>query len=256
MTDEIIKSGLLVAYADDELDSEQRRVVESALESDENLVIELKKLKETGSILRSALETTHEKAPEHIAHKILQLDAATDTQKHPGSSPTFIEKILKLIYASIGIFKNPRYITLGGTFASGLLCAVLVSNITSLDFSSKDDNFVIVSSGVTRGGASEELSFILPSAVQEEAVIFDEGTLLEGKSFRLSWRSPIDGVITVFEVNNQIRKEVFTQTIQAGESLKMPQLVVTDQSYLQLQIEVSNTSTIITNNLRFKISPR
>ena len=74
MADIIVDDGLLVAYADNQLDSEQRKLVEKALQRSESLRLKLNKFNTSGAILRANLDVGQEVIPDHIRHRILMLD--------------------------------------------------------------------------------------------------------------------------------------------------------------------------------------
>ena len=220
MADIIVDDGLLVAYADNQLDSEQRELVEKALQSSESLRLKLNKFNTSGAILRANLDVGQEVIPDHIRHRILMLDQQIKKERI-----------------------RPRIETEDFTRDNGVLEIPAFLRTSTVEESSLLFSF----SGI---------DILEPSVFQNDVEIPNFGTITPNDSFSIVWASPLDGDFSIFEITGDNRKLLFSGKALDGSFLDVPPLVrVSAQSELKLEIKVKNSeeTVIITKEIRLKV---
>ena len=223
MADLIVDDGLLVAYADNQLDSEQRELVEKALQRSESLRLKLNKFKTTGAILRANLDAGQEVIPDHIKHRILMLDQRIKKERVKRSSES--EDIIRID----GFLELPAFLS---------------------RISSEDTNAYSYSEVWEIDDSAEQ-----PIVVQNDIEITNFGSIVQNDRFSIIWVSPVDGDFSVFEMITDDRKLLFSGKASAGSLINVPPIIiVSDQVELKLEIDVRNKNKkkIVTQNITLK----
>jgi len=240
MADIIVDDGLLVAYADNQLDSEQRELVEKALQKSESLRLKLNKFKTTGAMLRANLDAGQEVIPDHIKHRILMLDQRIKKERVKRSSESEdiirIDGFLELPALSEDIFRIDGFLEL----------PAFLSRI-----SSEDTNAYSYSEVWEIEDSAEQ-----PIVVQNDIEITNFGSIVQNDRFSIIWVSPVDGDFSVFEMITDDRKLLFSGKASAGSLINVPPIIiVSDQVELKLEIDVRNKNKkkIVTQNITLKI---
>ena len=224
MADIIVDDGLLVAYADNQLDSEQRELVEKALQRSESLRLKLNKFKTTGAMLRANLDAGQEVIPDHIKHRILMLDQRIKKERVKRSSES--EDIIRID----GFLELPAFLS---------------------RISSEDTNAYSYSEVWEIDDSAEQ-----PIVVQNDIEITNFGSIVQNDRFSIIWVSPVDGDFSVFEMITDDRKLLFSGKASAGSLINVPPIIiVSDQVELKLEIDVRNKNKkkIVTQNITLKI---
>ena len=215
MADIIVDDGLLVAYADNQLDSEQRELVEKALQRSESLRLKLNKFNTSGAILRANLDVGQEVIPDHIRHRILMLDQQIKKERlGPPSEPEDIIRITGFLELSTFFSKLS---SIGESLSPSVLSLKKITNI------------------------QERLT-----VVQNDNEIQNFGSIVRNDSFNIVWESYLDGDLYIYEIIDDYDKNLlFSSRVSAGSFIDMPPLiVVSDKAELQLEVEVKNANEV------------
>ena len=237
MADIIVDDGLLVAYADNQLDSEQRKLVEKTLKSSESLRLKLNKFNTSGAILRANLDVGQEVIPDHIRHRILMLDQ--QIKKERLGPPSESKDIIRIT----GFLELPTFFSILSDSNSSIGSAVNYSN---------------VSIGETlyslRRITNIEERF---TVVQNDNEIQNFGSIVRNDSFNIIGVSHLDGDLYIYEIIDDYDKNLlFSGRVSAGSFIDMPPLiVVSDKAELQLEVEVKNANevSIYTEEIRLEV---
>jgi hypothetical protein len=159
-------------------------------------------------------------------------------------------------------------LSLGGSFAAGLACAIFLISPGLL--TPENESFQSLPSGdvvqmVMRGSDQNQMPYIR----QHNQNIFSGGSLIEKKQFSVMYKSPIEGSVEIFEVT--IAKNSTMQAllsffrldiegllpnklkVEVEQLTNLGSFMVDDQEELSLRIEVSNNATTIRHDLSFKV---
>ena len=274
MSDKDLNEGLLVAYADGELGPEDVALVEAAIAVDSSLQARVEGFKQSGALLRDSLDIDNAVTPDHIIHRIRKIEAAAlkkrqaslaeDNNQSP-SSWWSIPSLGWLLRTSMSL--RP-ILSLGGSFAAGLACAIFLISPGLL--TPENESFQSLPSGdvvqmVMRGSDQNQMPYIR----QHNQNIFSGGSLIEKKQFSVMYKSPIEGSVEIFEVT--IAKNSTMQAllsffrldiegllpnklkVEVEQLTNLGSFMVDDQEELSLRIEVSNNATTISHDLSFKV---
>jgi hypothetical protein len=299
MADSIVDDGILVAYVDNQLDTEQRELVEKALQENENLRLKLNRFIVSGTLLRDKLDVSQDVTPDHISHRIRMIDRRIkNNQKRPSLEseeyapfssiffrphslmkkrsafnkapeltndqslkneeipirPTDSKPQLNSFFSAIlNRFNTNNLMKFGGTFASGVFCAVFLFDSSPMAPLAKEVATVSISEYQLRGSDTSNVKLKQPTVVQNNKEIPNFGEIVENESFSIIWVSPLDGDFAIFEINGDSRKLLFSGKALAGTFIDLPMLVFSDQSELKLEIEVVNNETVVTQKMKLKV---
>ena len=235
MADIIVDDGLLVAYADNQLDSEQRKLVEKTLQSSESLRLKLNKFNTSGAILRANLDVGQEVIPDHIRHRILMLDQ--QIKKERLGPPLESKDIIRIT----GFLELSNFSTLSDSNSLiGKVCYSNSSIVPTVDHLKRITNI--------------EEQF---TVVQNDNEIQNFGSIVRNDSFNIVWESHLDGDLYIYEIIDDYDKNLlFSSRVSAGSFIDMPPLiVVSDKAELQLEVEVKNANevSIYTEEIRLEV---
>ena len=224
MANIIVDDGLLVAYADNQLDSEQRELVEKALQSSESLRLKLNKFNTSGAILRANLDVGQEVIPDHIRHRILMLDQQIKKERVKRSSES--EDIIRIT----GFLELPN------------LSSMLI-NSSAIHSAVNYSNVSIEQTNSLKRITNIEERF---TVVQNDNEIQNFGSIVRNDSFNIVWESHLDGDLYIYEIiDNYDKNLLFSGRLSAGSFIDMPPLiVVSDKAELQLEVEVKNADDV------------
>lgn len=265
MSDNDLSEGLLVAYADGELSPEDLALVEAAMEADSSLKIRIERFKQSGELLKESFDIDNDVTPDHIIHRIREIEAAAIKKRQAGlegdidQSPNpwwSFSSLGRLLAAS---FSLRSFGSLGGSFAAGLACAVLITSpglLTPENDSSQSRLSGEVAQIVMRGSAQSQMPYIK----QQNQNIFSGGRLIEKEEFSVMYVSPIQGNVEMFEISGEDSSGSGVETqlltiikVDAEQLTNLGSFTIDDQDTLRLRIEVSSDSTVIRHDLRFVI---
>lgn len=116
-----VDDGMLVAYADGQLNSQQSSAVETAMLLDHELSLKVDAFRASGDLLKSELDVAGEVAPDHISHRIREIEKnlTRENQKKINSVSSDTSKRFS------GWFSWQFWSSAGGSFAAGVACAIL-----------------------------------------------------------------------------------------------------------------------------------
>jgi hypothetical protein len=236
MADIIVDDGLLVAYADNQLDSEQRKLVEKTLQSSESLRLKLNKFNTSGAILRANLDVGQEVIPDHIRHRILMLDQ--QIKKERLGPPSESKDIIRIT----GFLELPTFFSILSD-SNSLIGKVCYSNSS-----------IVPTVGHLKRITNIEEQF---TVVQNDNEIQNFGSIVRNDRFNIVWESHLDGDLYIYEIIDDYDKNLlFSSRVSAGSFIDMPPLiVVSDKAELQLEVEVKNANevSIYTEEIRLEV---
>ena len=256
MSDNNINEGLLVAYADGQLSAEDVAIVEEAMRLNPLIGPRVDRYGKSGALLKATMDIENQVTPNHIAFRIREIEEAAKKKRQIKADTATRRSTFSWRFLS----------SLGGSFATGLACAVFiispvltnVSNDPSL-LSPAAQTEQVVMRGVDQ--------FMAPYIKQLGVEIAHEGSIQAGKPFEVVYKSPISGRLKISEVSDNtipiIRvlmaildldvTEYLDATITAG-SYGQSIFTIEDQETLHFRIEFSNDVTTITHDIVFKVS--
>jgi len=237
MADIIVDDGLLVAYADNQLDSEQRKLVEKALQRSESLRLKLNKFNTSGAILRANLDVGQEVIPDHIRHRILMLDQ--QIKKERLGPPSESKDIIRIT----GFLELPTFFSILSDSNSSIGSAVNYSNVSIGETLYSLKRITNIEERFT--------------VVQNDNEIQNFGSIVRNDSFNIVWESHLDGDLYIYEIIDDYDKNLlFSGRVSAGSFIDIPPLiVVSDKAELQLEVEVKNANevSIYTEEIRLEV---
>jgi len=237
MADIIVDDGLLVAYADNQLDSEQRKLVEKTLQSSESLRLKLNKFNTSGAILRANLDVGQEVIPDHIRHRILMLDQ--QIKKERLGPPSESKDIIRIT----GFLELPTFFSILSDSNSSIGSAVNYSNVSIGETLYSLKRITNIEERFT--------------VVQNDNEIQNFGSIVRNDSFNIVWESHLDGDLYIYEIIDDYDKNLlFSGRVSAGSFIDIPPLiVVSDKAELQLEVEVKNANevSIYTEEIRLEV---
>ena len=265
MPDKDLSEGLLVAYADGELGSEDLALVEAAIAADSSLKIRIERFKQSGELLKESFDIENHVTPGHIVHRIRDIEAAAIKKRQAGlaednnQSPSSWWSLPSLGRSLAASFSLRSFASLGGSFAVGLACAVFIISpglLTPENDSSQSMLSGEVAQIVMRGSAQNQMPYIR----QQNQNVSSGGRLIEKEEFSVMYSSPIQGNVEMFEVTGEDMlgsgvetQLLITTKIDAEQLTSLGSFTIDDQDTLRLRIEVSSDSTVIRHDLTFTV---
>ena len=248
MPDLKVTEGLLVAYADGELDVDTTSAVEEAIRLNPELGERVNAFKASGDALRENFDAINQVTPDHIIYRIKEIEKKVGREGQKKSSKLDASQRFSWGFLS----------SLSGSFAAGIACAMFV--VSSGLMPSNNDPFPESQiqfdevKMVTMRGPDDLVSAYMQQGISK---IRHGGTLKSNDPFSLVFKSPISGTYIVSEIIGDIpqRSNEVIGEIKEGENLDLPTLSVFGQETLKLRIEISNDLYAISQVLVFDVIP-
>lgn len=257
MTDSSVNEGLLVAYADGQLGSDDIAIVEAAISADPSLQARVDKFKQSGQLLKSSIDIENQVTPDHIIHRFREIELSVKRRRQLA-----IRNTPKLSFISW------RFLfSIGGSFAAGLACAVFVISPGLMTVSNNQGSpqpIGYTEQIVMRGSGALEGPYIEQGGVE----IASGESIKAGVPFKLRYKSPISGRYDIWEVVSKSASCRPTDVLalsqggtkwgggQVGESeyISSRSLKIEDQETLRLRITVISNVNSITHDLVFCVT--
>ena len=243
--------GLLVAFADDELDEPQFSAISKLISEHSDLAARVKNFKTTRAILADFFESESSKAPQHIADKIRLMASKQDhvaaaasvaASATPDMSDIKNEKIVSLsafkkLRAKLSL--TPQSLTqMVAACALGLVVSPSLFN-TNVEQSSGTNklpmNFRGAEKIVLAPALSLEQAILIMAQSQNgefENAIKSGGLIQLKTPFIINIKSPISGAVRVYEevdgtLSNALggvkKNQLFEGNISKGSVIKLPE---------------------------------
>jgi hypothetical protein len=256
MIDKKFNEGLLVAFADGQLGSDEIAVVEAALNADPTLQARVDKFKKTGELLKSSIDIENEVTPSHITHRIREIERVAIKKRKKESERGASSLQISWRFLS----------SLGGSFAAGLACAVFIISPSLMKPVEDASQFQPSAHNqqITMRGSEQ---FERPYLQQKGVNILDGGNIQAVVPFTLVYKSPISGKFGIWEIVptsespnsesiiawSQDATELDGGKADEGVYIESSLFKIEDQKTLRFRIRVSNDVTSIVHEIEFTV---
>lgn len=178
----------------------------------------------------------------------------SEVQTTSGSSSWFL--VLK---SWVNAINSAQLSIIGGSFASGLACALLVTPIF-FNFQEGQNNASVLNQVsidptlvLNRGTTSNAQGFLNMSIHQDGVSVVSGGILRANVKFSIKITSPISGQYELTEQSGQEIQEITSGDIERGADLIIPHVEVFDQDRALFNFRVFNKSTEVSHTMEFKV---
>tara|TARA_B100001093_G_scaffold102130_1_gene94368 strand:+ start:428 stop:1237 length:810 start_codon:yes stop_codon:yes gene_type:complete len=244
---------LIVAFADDELDGDQKKFIEDLISSDPDVNQQFLEFQNSGEMLRAFFDVEKVSTPEHVKQEIMNYALATK----PNNIVSFPQRIKQAVNNNFRIQNLTQIaaaLVIGAFFGPSLFQSVgedpLVGGKIPLTLRG-NDKIVIEASAKTEG--------VLSILVQSNGDDFDlqveaGGILKANQPFIIQFRSPIEGEALIYEekdanLGNSLggidKNILFLEQVLKGQMLELPKegaFSLSDQTSFTIIGEFSNTA--------------
>ena len=244
---------LIVAFADDELEGEQKKFIGDLVSSDPEVKQRFLEFQNSGKMLQAFFDVEKVSAPDDVKHKIMNYAIASK----PNKTISFPQKIKQAVNNNFRVQNLTQIaaaLVIGAFFGPSLFQSFVQDPVAG-------DKISITLRGSNQNAAispvkTEEVISIL---VKTTSGTFDlpveaGGTIEENQSFIIQLKSPIEGKIIVFEEidgspdnsSDSLEKNIlFEGRMLSGQTLRLPRegaFTLSDQKSFNLVSEFSNSA--------------